>query len=573
MALIPSVAPVSDAHINTLADTQIDARYATRRTLVGNASGDPVAVPTVFNVMAYGATGDGVSDDTAEVQATIDAAGAAGGGDIYLPEGYTFLCNTVTDAANDYILSLNSSHLHFTGGGTLKTTASGAALFAFNTDKTEIARTTTGLKTMTTAAKGASSITLATPGDAAAFAAGDWCFVRTGQALELSGNNQPDSELNKVISANAGTGVLVLQWPLAKPYAQEKIDTGGGFTYVSKVGGAGSNVPFGVINAGANITEDISFRGVRFHARSGVPLMIGGNCYGVTIENCDFDLDESVWSMGVLRSVKAVKNRVRITAATTDDYLFSPNTGSTDHLYADNECASTAVAQFHIHEGSAQIRVNRNTVLNTYDAAHDINAVSIRSRAYDVEIIDNTFVNAGSGDVILVGTYCDGGGVIAGNRISGSTPSSISVNAANWRVQHNSPGAGSTALYSQLTYGVTERLAGRIKYNSTSPVTLGSIPMPTCVLKVHMNVLTAFNAGNTRIRVGISGAEDIYAGYTDVGSTGIKTATAGSWLLGQTFGNNSGLHTVVVQIDSVGASAGEVIVIVEYVLLPATTVS
>ncbi len=50
----------------------------------------------VFNVKAYGATGDGVADDTAEIQAAIDAVEAAGGGVVFFPHGNYKVSSTLT---------------------------------------------------------------------------------------------------------------------------------------------------------------------------------------------------------------------------------------------------------------------------------------------------------------------------------------------------------------------------------------------------------------------------------------------------------------------------------------------
>lgn len=44
-------------------------------------------MPTLFNVQDFGAVGDGVTDDTAALQAAIDAAATAGGGEVYVPAG------------------------------------------------------------------------------------------------------------------------------------------------------------------------------------------------------------------------------------------------------------------------------------------------------------------------------------------------------------------------------------------------------------------------------------------------------------------------------------------------------
>jgi polygalacturonase len=49
--------------------------------------GPAAAMAARFNVKSYGAIGDGSANDTQALQATIDAAGEAGGGEVYFPDG------------------------------------------------------------------------------------------------------------------------------------------------------------------------------------------------------------------------------------------------------------------------------------------------------------------------------------------------------------------------------------------------------------------------------------------------------------------------------------------------------
>jgi polygalacturonase len=85
----------------------LSRRVATRRSLLTGAAGiaagagivvvgsaapasaqsDAPGPPSYFNVVDYGATGNGTTDDTAAIQAAIAACAAAGGGVVYFPSG------------------------------------------------------------------------------------------------------------------------------------------------------------------------------------------------------------------------------------------------------------------------------------------------------------------------------------------------------------------------------------------------------------------------------------------------------------------------------------------------------
>jgi hypothetical protein len=103
------------------------------------ASQNAAAAAPVFNVLQYGAAGDGRAPDTAAIQRAIDAAAqVAGGAQVLVPRGHRFLVGTlelragidfhidgeilISTNKSDYggegvITALNAGHLRITGRG------------------------------------------------------------------------------------------------------------------------------------------------------------------------------------------------------------------------------------------------------------------------------------------------------------------------------------------------------------------------------------------------------------------------------------------------------------------------
>lgn len=389
----------------------------------------------IYDPRDFGAACDLVTDDTVPMRNCIAAAEAAGGGDIVVPYP-GMLGNTVTASAVPTIWQINGSHIALRSerGAMLKTTAS-AALIKFNGGKTGVNQLAT-IYTMNAAVKGADYIELSTSGHAMNFVAGDWVFIRTGQVLDVSGGTHPDAEINQVRAIDGAK--LYLRWPLAKPYALEHVDTVGEKTYGSIVGGGGSAVPIGVANATSVMTEDVRIEGITFYSRSGQSAIVNGNVYGLTIEHCAFDVDAAVTSMGVIRGFRGLHNRIQINTTQDTVYVWSPNTGCTDFLSEGNETTCNKIAYLHIHEGVARFTSHRDTIRNAYLSGVDGQAVSIRTRAYDIDIMHGHFVNAGTNAIVYVDASCTGGGRIIYNDFIGKPTGPLVVDpGSGWDTTGN----------------------------------------------------------------------------------------------------------------------------------------
>ena len=89
----------------------------------------------MFNVLDFGAVGDGVTDDSAAIQAAIDEAEANNGGNIYFPVGIYKLTTGLTILADDVSLIFETgASIDWAGSatGTIITVSNGSIQFRNN---------------------------------------------------------------------------------------------------------------------------------------------------------------------------------------------------------------------------------------------------------------------------------------------------------------------------------------------------------------------------------------------------------------------------------------------------------
>ena len=130
--------------------TRAEAAEATKLALTGGTMTGPIVGfedkgGQVFNVKAYGAKGDGVTDDTAAIQATINACGSAGGGIVYLPAGNYYVTFSIAAVGSCPKAALSlPSNVCLLGTSRYATKFSGPALTTFNVCFVTNADPTTG---------------------------------------------------------------------------------------------------------------------------------------------------------------------------------------------------------------------------------------------------------------------------------------------------------------------------------------------------------------------------------------------------------------------------------------------
>ena len=94
---------VTHAKVSAIADDPAASAAGEVLPSDWNAAHIVTGAMSVFNVADFGAVGNGVSDDTTEIQAALDAANAAGGGVVWVPPGTYKISNSLIVYSNTHV--------------------------------------------------------------------------------------------------------------------------------------------------------------------------------------------------------------------------------------------------------------------------------------------------------------------------------------------------------------------------------------------------------------------------------------------------------------------------------------
>ncbi|HYH49649.1 MAG TPA: glycosyl hydrolase family 28-related protein [Acidimicrobiia bacterium] len=289
MPVLPTNRSANDTAIEHIADHNTLADFHNDHPTDPAAHSGTYERLATFNVKAYGAIGDGATDDTAAINAAVQAANAAGGGTVYAPIG-TYLLSSGLTLLERVILA---------GAGPYLTTfklASGQTVTAQGTGLAWAAPTTT------LSADADANDTTITVASTAAFSAGDYAVLADSALPNPGGPTNRNGEMIRVRSVDSATqitvaGVIRDTYTTARSAAL--------FRMVPLVGPGLRDAAFVSAAPTTNTTQLVNF----------------AVCVGVNISNCFFS-DSAGPGLSLRNCIDTLVSRVR-----AEDLLDDPGSG------------------------------------------------------------------------------------------------------------------------------------------------------------------------------------------------------------------------------------------------------
>ena len=272
---------------------------------------------------------------------------------------------------------------------------------------------------MAPATIGTSQVTVATASDASNFAPGDYIYIRTGQT-NPTGTEQPDAELNSVVSANASTGVITLLWPLEKSYQTECTPLP---STAANCSGGGSSLPMGVSKVTANTTRNLLIADLTVNADVAPIVFDVDQVDGFIMYNVTANVGNLI-TIGDARHISVYNNQVTDWDGSAESIGAK---GVSDVTLYNNSWTALTDLILQANEGTTNLVVNNNSFITSGAPSFPSynNVLTLRTVCHSASITNNKFVNHDGDSVARLDPGCDGTILLSNNTFQSSLATSV----------------------------------------------------------------------------------------------------------------------------------------------------